>query len=79
MLLSEHTEHRWLSARNRVAEAIDALTAAVKDSGVDMSDELGFLDNVLVNVTARHEQAQRDTDEERDRAEFQRYGTRSAA
>ena len=78
MLLSEDTEHRWLSARNRVAEAIDALTAAVEDSGVDMSDELGMLSDVLSNVDARHEQAQRDTDEERDRAEFQRYGTRAA-
>ena len=78
MLLSEHTEHRWLSARNRVAEAIDALTAAVKDSGVDMSDELGFLDNVLVNVQAQLENAELAADEERDRAEFQRYGTRAA-
>ena len=78
MLLSEHTEHRWLSARNAVQRARELVEAAVKDSGVDMSDELGFLDNVLVNVQAQLENAELATDEERDRADHVRYGTRAA-
>jgi hypothetical protein len=71
---AEQTEREWLTALNRVNAALEAVREAAKNNGADMADELGWLADCALNISAKLDEARDDADRERDRADYVRYG-----